>query len=166
MKTDMKIEGLEEVLARLNSLSPNLRKGALRTGMRKGANTVRKAARDKAPVKSEAMKKNIAVQFASRTSRKIDGLAFRVGVRGGAKEPTKASRYSRSRRSAGSTAPDRRSTWYWRLVEFGTQKMPARPFMRPALSQNVEKVISQVAKDLDDGIDNELRKAARRAARQ
>jgi HK97 gp10 family phage protein len=26
----------------------------------------------------------------------------------------------------------RRSLWYWKFVEFGTEKMAARPFIRPA----------------------------------
>ena len=61
---------------------------------------------------------------------------MRVGVRGGAK-PVK-----------GNT-----DTGHWRLLEFGTEKMAAQPFMRQAQSENIDKTIVTVATNLDKSID-------------
>lgn len=162
---DIQISGLEPVLARLKNLGPDIRRRSLRNGLRKGANMVRKAAQDAAPKRSGAMARNIRVQFASRTARRVGGVAFRVGVRGGAQQPGSKTRYARSRRGSSSQTASGGSTWYWRLVEFGTAKMEAQPFMRPALRNNVERIIDTVAQDVDQGIDQELKRQARVGAR-
>lgn len=159
------IEGLEPVLARLKSLGPDIQRRSLRTGMRKGAALVRKAAQDAAPKRSGDMAKNIRIQFASRTAKQVGGVAFRVGVRGGAQQPGSANRYARSRKGRASTTAAGGSTWYWRLVEFGTAKMEAQPFMRPALRNNVTRIIDTVAKDVNDGIDQEMKRQARALGR-
>lgn len=159
------ITGLEPVLARLKELGPGLQRRALRTGVRKGANIVRKSAQDAAPKRSGAMAKNIRVQFASRTARREGGVAFRIGVRGGAQQPGSETRYARSKKGRAGGAAAGGSTWYWRLVEFGTSKMAAQPFMRPALQKNISKIIDTVARDVDDGIDHELKRQARALTR-
>jgi len=149
---DVRLIGLEPVLRKLENLGPALRKKSLRSAMSKAASTVRKAATAKAPRDTGAMSKNIRVQYASRTSKKVGGVAFRVGVRGGAQQQGAQVRYARSKKGRKSTSAVGSSTWYWRLVEFGTQKMAARPFMRPALSNNVNKITSQITSDLDAAI--------------
>lgn len=161
----VKIEGLDEVIQKLKSLGPDLQRKALRTGVRKGANLVKKAAVQKAPKDTGSMAKNIAVQFASRTSKEVKGVAFRVGVRGGAQASGAKVKYARSRKGKRASRAAGSSTWYWRLVEFGTEKMKARPFMRPALSRNTDQIISTVAEDIDKGITTEMKRKARADAK-
>ena len=47
-------------------------------------------------------------------------------------------------------------TWYWRLIEFGTVKMPAKPFMRPAIAAKEQEAaavfISTFKKLLDKAV--------------
>lgn len=51
--------------------------------------------------------------------------------------------------------------FYWRFVEFGTVNMPAQPFLRPALADNVGPATEAAKKRLASGIDSAARKASR-----
>lgn len=42
---------------------------------------------------------------------------------------------------------------YWHFVEYGTSKMPAIPFLRPAFDKNVQIAVNAFAKTLKDEID-------------
>ena len=47
---------------------------------------------------------------------------------------------------------------HWRLVEFGKEGVPARPFMRPALEENVQQVTNAIVSELDPAITKILAK--------
>jgi HK97 gp10 family phage protein len=63
-----------------------------------------------------------------------------VGVKGGARPDS-------------SRNPDPKNTGHWRFIELGTSEQPARPFLRPALENNIDKVVSVFVDDLDKNID-------------
>lgn len=42
---------------------------------------------------------------------------------------------------------------YWHLIEYGTSKMRAAPFLRPAFDQNVDLMVSRFADKLSKNID-------------
>jgi HK97 gp10 family phage protein len=56
-------------------------------------------------------------------------------------------------------------TFYWRFVEFGTRLMAARPFLRPALHDNVARVIEAVRVRLEKGVDREVRRMGYKSIR-
>lgn len=148
---EFEIQGLGNVLQRMRTLAPKLQQKGARTAARKGANIIRKAAQENAkrindPQTAEDISKNIAVQFASKSSKREGGVVMRVGVRGGARQT------SGGLKGKGNANPGG-DTWYWRLVEFGTSRTRAQPFMRPALANNVEKVTSTVVTELNKEID-------------
>jgi HK97 gp10 family phage protein len=67
---------------------------------------------------------------------------MRVGVKGGARL---------------SKDPD--STAHWRLVEFGSEhNSPAKPFMRPALANNIQPVTDKFVSQLSVAIDKQIGK--------
>lgn len=45
--------------------------------------------------------------------------------------------------------------YYWRFVEFGTSKMAARPFMRPAFEAKKEGAVEAIKQRLADGVEAE-----------
>ncbi|WP_368664687.1 HK97-gp10 family putative phage morphogenesis protein [Staphylococcus aureus] len=47
---------------------------------------------------------------------------------------------------------------YWRYLEFGSTNMPATPFMRPALQNNIQAVTNSFAENFNKEIDKELAK--------
>ncbi|WP_258580147.1 HK97-gp10 family putative phage morphogenesis protein [Acinetobacter baumannii] len=148
---DVKIEGLDEVLRKMGVLKDKrkIRNAAMRAA-RKGMNVVRDAARQNAkaiddPETSEKIWKNIKVS--SGRMKDKSQVLMRVGVDGGASfsnpnpKPT----------SGGDTR-------HFRWVEFGSAHQPATPFLRPALSQNIENVTSRFVTSFNDEIDKELAK--------
>ncbi|OTG85821.1 hypothetical protein B9T31_09500 [Acinetobacter sp. ANC 4558] len=83
------------------------------------------------PATREDIEKNIVTR-AGKT-RNMATIRMRVGVLGGAAVNSKSNRAKLAALPGGETV-------YWRYIEFGTSKVQAVPFMRPALEQNVEKV--------------------------
>ena len=143
---EVKLRGFEGVARRMREMPTKLQRKGLRKAARAAMAPVRDAARASArqfddPSSPRQIWKNIVVQEATRMGRKEGGVVMRVGVRGGA----------RKSENTGTPGGD---TWYWRLLEFGTQKMRARPFLRPALENNAQKVADDLAAVLKDEIDD------------
>lgn len=149
MAAEFKIEGLDGVLQKMRTLAPKLQKRGLRQGARQAMNIVRDAARSGAqaiddPKTKERIFKNIAVQEATKQSKRVGGVVMRVGVMGG------ASSNQHSKDASGNPGGDTR---HWRYEEFGTEHQPARPFMRPALANNVDRVTDKFVEVVNASID-------------
>lgn len=131
----------------------------MRRALRKGANVIRDAARQNAkrvddPGTSEQIVKNIVVQGGGRKREKKEGGPMvRVGVLGGARDMSKYGEL----KGAGSGNPGG-DTWYWRLVEFGTSRTQAKPFMRPAMNDKAQAAFDAAAADAIKQTDRELAK--------
>lgn len=157
MANEFKIHGLDGVLRNMRAIGPQLSAKGARTAMRKAANVVRDAAKANAarldrPETPNRIADNVAVQFASKRLKQTGDVMFRVGVRGGARQYSNT-RENRGSGRVGKTYATGGSTFYWRFLEFGTSKMPARPFLRPALEHNVEKVTNVAVTELKKAID-------------
>lgn len=48
----------------------------------------------------------------------------------------------------------------WHFIELGTSKMPAHPYLRPALDGNVDRVLELLKVELRKSIDNAVKKGA------
>lgn len=42
---------------------------------------------------------------------------------------------------------------YWYFIEYGTSKIPATPFIRPAFDNNIELMLNRFAEKVSEGID-------------
>jgi HK97 gp10 family phage protein len=146
------LKGLNGVVDKMQTVAPKLRRSGLRKAARSAMNIVRDAAREKAkaiddPATAEKIWKNIVTQEAPKESRQVGGVVMRVGVRGG------ASSNQFSKDASGNPGGDTR---HWRYIELGTEHNPAAPFMRPALSENIETVTSRFIAELNSEIDSAL----------
>ena len=145
------IEGLDDVTAKMRELSsPKKQKNAATRSARKAMAVVRKAAVANAKAlddsnSPERIWKNIQVK-ASKTKQGF--VLMKVGVRGGA--------MSYANTTAGSKENPGGDTWYWRLIETGRSGVPARPFLRPALNNNVDGVQDGFVTDFKDQLDKEI----------
>lgn len=162
MTVEFKLEGLDKALATMRGLPVQLRKKAARGALRKAAIVVRNAARANAsrlddPATANNIAKNIDMAFSSREYRLTGDLRFRVGVRGGARKFSNTRQNVRKGR-AGKEYVTGGSTFYWRFLEFGTQKMAARPFMRPALEANLGRATDAFINELNKQLDRIIRK--------
>ena len=156
---DFRIEGLDEVVRKLNALPEKFAKRGMRRALRKGANIVRNAARNNAkriddPQTREQIWKNITVAGGgSKREREAGGPIMRIGIRGGARNMQKYGEFKG--KGSGNPGGD---TFYWRFLEFGTSEMQARPFMRPALANNVAAATNAVVEAAKVELDKELQK--------
>lgn len=156
---EVKLQGLDQVKRNLRRLPDRLANNALRRALRKGANVIRNAARQNArriddPDTSRQILKNIVVQGGGRKrERTAGGPMVRVGVLGGARDMSKYGEFKGN--GSGNPGGD---TWYWRLVEFGTSRTQARPFMRPAMSEKAGAAFEALAADMVKQTDRELAK--------
>ena len=140
---EFKIHGAEQVLRRMREFAPRLQRRGLRRSARRAMTIVRDAAKANAraiddPNSPQQIWKHIAIAESSRQSKQVGGVVMRVGVRGGARK-------------------DMSDVWHWRLIELGTQKMRARPFMRPALENNANAVADKLVSELNLALDEQAR---------
>ena len=155
MSVEFNIEGLDEVQEKFKRLgNARLIKNAARRSMRKAMAIVRDAARNNAkgiddPQTAEKIWKNIAI--AAGKTRNPNEVVMRVGVRGGAAQNANTDRAALSKLSGGITT-------YWRYLEFGSVHNPPTPFMRPALQNNIQAVMSSFAQNFNAEIDKEIAK--------
>jgi HK97 gp10 family phage protein len=176
---ETKIEGAEALNAKLKAVGHEISYKGGRFGLRKAANLVASDAKSNAlrlddPKTSEQIAKNVAVRWGSRRFKRTGDLMFRVGILGGAAPSTsRAAEYSRRRRrkagvkslaelgelvgkGKGNPGGD---TWYWRLLEFGTRKMAAQPFMRQALESNTNEATNEFVRHAKKAIDRAVKRA-------
>ena len=127
----VRIEGLDNLKRKLAEVPKAMRKRVLRNALAAGAREVRDVAKRNAPVMTlgtslkEPYRKPGTVKQAIRVrTSKADRRAGDVGVFVNVR-PAKAGQ-------RGAKNPN--DPFYWRFLEFGTRKMPARPFLQRATS--------------------------------
>lgn len=181
-----KVDGLDALVAKLDGLSYDLKRKGGRLALRKAAQVVRDEARANAlrvddPKTSEVIAKNIVERWNGRVFRRQGDLAFRVGVLGGARAvlTDRARRKSARRRerlgqsslgSLGEIAGSGKAnpggdTWYWRFLEFGTERTRAQPFLRPALEQNISAAMDTFVREYDKALDRAIKKAVKKGTK-
>lgn len=136
----VKLEGIDELKRALADASKQIRTKAVRGALRKAGQVISKAAKQAAPVLSAptrtrnpgTVKKAIAVRN-SKFARQAGDEGVFIGVR-----PLRGSRQKKLGK-AGAKNPN--DPFYWRFLEFGTKKMKARPFLRPASDSQGETAI-------------------------
>ena len=139
------ITGLSHLEKRLGELPDKIAKSILSGAIRAGAVVIQNEARKLAP---------ISVKPHMLGSRSKAALI----------EPGFLKKSIRVRR-----APSRKATmpvefwvyvsgkaWYWKFVEFGTSRMSANPFMRPAFDSMKSKALERIKEYLATRIDKEV----------
>lgn len=146
------IEGLDGITEKLKALSGTVAQKRGRAALRKAGMIIVKAAAaavslDDDPETQRSIARNVAIQWNNRRYRATGDLAFRIGVRGGAVIPK------------GKPIPDgvKAATPHWRFIEFGTKTSIAKPFLRPALANNIDAVTRSFTSELEKAIDRAIR---------
>ena len=128
MAETVRIDGLKELGEALKGLRRDMAQKAARQAVAAGASVVRAQARKNAPVDTGNLQKAIVMKRKRNTKLTEEyGVSVRVG---------KKSDVTRAKAGKGALGKD---AYYARFLEFGTVKLPAKPFLTPALSQNVQK---------------------------
>lgn len=137
IKLTLSIAGCKELEADFKLLSKSEQRKVSKKAVRAGAVVFRDAIRASAPVRTGRLKKSVSVDTARGS--------LTAGVKFKKIRVTKKSKKGKSKK----TLP-----FYWWMIENGTSKMSARPFVRPAFDANVKKAedaaFEQYLKDIDE----------------
>lgn len=152
---EFNLTGLDGLLGKLDEISDDLRRKGGRAALRRAGNVIAERAKSNArriddPATGRSIADNIAIRWNGRLFRRTGDLSFRVGVQYGAvlkKHPET---------TANSPTP------HWRLLEFGTEKMKAQPFMRPAADSSIDQVVATFTTEYDKAIDRAIARARKK----
>lgn len=161
--------GLEGLREKIQGLKQEVIFKGGRSAVRAAAIVLREQARSNARrlddyETEEAIWKNIDVRWNPRAFKRTGTLPFRLGILGGAKQyantkdNVRRGRAGKTYATAGSKSNPGGDTWYWRFLEFGTQHIAARPFLRNVPAQAGQKAIDVFARKFNEAIDRRIRR--------
>jgi HK97 gp10 family phage protein len=150
----IKVEGLQELERQLLAFGPRVARNGLRAANFAGAKVFREAARKSAPVRKGLLKASIE---AFRRRAPNNQAKHSVGVKGVRKKYANTTANRRKGRVGRKYQADG-PAFYGRFLEFGTSKMAARPFLRPAFENNTQTAIDAVKARLAKAVELAARK--------
>jgi HK97 gp10 family phage protein len=133
---EQKFEGFKELADQLRALPAELVSrsgGPLRAALQKSAKLIIDDAKGRAPKDTGVLQKGIRVK---RVPNPPAGVTERVAIKPRA--------------------------FYWHMVEFGTEKMPAQPFMRPAFEAKKVAVVEAFRDELGKAIQRAIKRGKKR----
>lgn len=153
----IKIEsaGLRQLMRNLDALPAALKKSAETAVLRAGATPIQKAAKRNAKKFRDTglLEKSIGLRVKAVKGEK----SARVGPRAGMRQ-----KVTRTNKKTGKTRTEIADpNKYSHLVEYGTSKAPAQPFIRPA----VESTQGEVLDAMSVGLDKHLTRVAEKLKR-
>lgn len=169
---EFKLQGIDSLVSKLEAISFDLKRKGGRSALRKAAVLISEKVKENArrindSETPEDISKNITLRWNGKLFKSSGDLGFRIGVLGGAKQynnmHTRKGGRSGTYRVGGSHDNPGGDTFYWRFVEFGTARVAARPFMRPALAQSISEATDTFITEYEKAIDRAIKRAAKAA---
>lgn len=129
------LTGIDELVKNLENVSYDMKRKTGRSALRKAAMVVVNAAKQNVaghddPATGRKISDNINLRWNGKLFKSTGDIGFRIGVLKGARLP----------KDNNATTGQGTATPHWRLLELGTKVAIAKPFLRPALEQNVAAV--------------------------
>ena len=157
------IEGLEDALKKMDEMAKNVAKKHVKKALRAAAKPVLQSAKDNAkniddPDTAANIAKNLVIR-PGKTSDK-NSAKVRIGVKGGGqfwRSNKNVQRKGKPRESNPHYTPLPNDTRHFWLVEFGTAKTRAQPYMRPALEANIQNATDTFAESLKADLMGDIR---------
>ena len=131
-----KITGAREIRDALRKLPKELQRAAEKAVLRAGAQPIAKAAKARAPKDSGLLKKSIGLRVATVKGE----TSARVGPRTGMKQQV-----TRKRPNGKTYTETADPNKYSHLVELGSSRAPAKPFIRPAVDAAASDTLAAMA---------------------
>ncbi len=156
----VRIEGLAELDRALRELPERLARNGLHASVYAGAKVIRDEAKVRAPKAAASLGPNhpppgtLKRSVIMKRIRELSGAGrqtFFVLVRHGKKYRKQGKKQNLSQ-----------DAWYWRFLEFGSRKMSARPFLRPALEAKRAEAAQAIKTRLAERIELEAKTLNRR----
>ncbi|MDR0259104.1 MAG: HK97 gp10 family phage protein [Comamonas sp.] len=154
---EFKLKGVDEVRKRLQALPKELQLKPARSALGKAATVVRKQAQVNAlrfddPDTGRRIADNIIQRFRGRYYKRTGDLMVSVGV------GTEKGRIPKGNPDTGPKG----NTPHWHLLELGSEKMRAQPFLRPAAEEVAPRVMDAFTQNMNKAIDQITRKLAKK----
>lgn len=151
------VTGLRELLAEMQVLPEKIQGKAMRHALHAGAKVVKEAARNHHPWQDDTgFLRSAIVQFNAKKSDHPYSEQVRIGVlKRRSKRPSKQFAAARSRKQRKQKAIG--VPYYWRFLEFGTSRMSAKPFMRPAFESNKSQALELINATMRAEIDRAVK---------
>ncbi|WP_372804376.1 HK97-gp10 family putative phage morphogenesis protein [Paracoccus seriniphilus] len=153
MSVTIDVEGFAELEKALDNLSKSAGKAVLRRALKKAAQPTADLARSMAPVKTGKLAKSVIV------GTRLDGRQARIHRRMFRDDKAAVEMFVGPSYLRGDGGR------HGHLVEFGTSKMAARPFMRPAWDQDKHAMLERLSDELWAELEKSIRRAEKRAAK-
>lgn len=158
------VEGLDDVLKKMNKMAQNVAKKHAKKAAREAAKIMQKAAKENAKKidstkTAEMIHKNIVIR-AGKTRDKNE-VKFRVGVKDGGQfwrthKQLKRKSEEHRRKNPWYTPLPNDTRHFW-LVEFGTMKTKAQPYLRPAMTANIQNMTNEFSNELKEAIYKDIK---------
>ncbi|EJL90219.1 HK97-gp10 family putative phage morphogenesis protein [Pantoea sp. GM01] len=145
--TNLDFSGLADLTRDLELLSKAENRQVLRQSVRAGAEVLADEVENNAPEQTGKLKRNIVVLF----GKGAQGTAV-AGVHIRGVNPRTGNSDTKTKANSPNNA------FYWRFIEQGTSKMPARPFVRPAYDSKQEEATAAAFAEMLKAIDGVLSK--------
>lgn len=129
------IKGLKELSKALKAFPQNVQNNILNSAVRAGAVTIQKEAKKNVHKRTRKLEKAIVIK--KRRPKNKNRLKYQLGIQQGGTN----------------------DAYYGHIVEFGSSKMEALPYMRPALESKADEVINDVRKKMQQRIDKEIERS-------
>jgi len=156
----MQLTGFKELAVALRELPERVARNGLRAAVNAGSTVIKKEVISKAPEDTGALKDNIYQKQVREQSGPMR-QTFYVGVRKGVAKYANTAANRRAGK-AGKVYKDAGTTFYWRFLEFGTSKLAAHPFVRPAFESKKEDAVIAIGEKLDERIQKHARDLAKK----
>ena len=159
------VSGFRELERALAELPKATGRNVLRRTLTKAAQPIAEKARELVPVDQGDLKQSISVS--ARIKNKVGNAEFAAAMRAGLGKAAAVRAMRDARRADGGSfaemfvGPAVPQGFYGHLVEFGTRRTTAQPFMRPAWDAEQRAALDIIKAELG----NEIILAARRVAR-
>ncbi len=145
---EYELQGMDAIIFKMRTLANDMRRKVAMGATRRAARVVTNAAKVNAqavddPNTGRRIASNIQQRFNGKFYKATGDIMYRVGV------ASPKGKTPKGNPDEGDKGP----TPHWHLLELGTEKMRAQPFMGPALSNNVEAAMSVFSAEMNKGIE-------------
>ena len=138
----VQVQGLDQLAKALRELPQRVARNGLRAAVYAGAKVIRDEAKLQAPVATG----DLGADQPPRGTLKRSVIMKQIPELSGAQKQTffVTVRHGKKYRKQGKKGNLSQDAWYWRFVEFGTVKMSARPFLRPAFDMKKHEAVTAI----------------------
>lgn len=149
------IKGLKELQNALNQLPEKIQGRPVRSAVGAAAKVVMDEAKRRVPIDTGQLCKAI-YRGRSRSMSAKGKETYVVGIRKGKAKYANTAKNRRMNR-VGKSYQTRGEAYYFRYIEFGTAKMAAKPFLRPAFESKKNEAVRVMQQRLLEAIDKTAR---------